>query len=159
MTYSVLAGAGVRHYLLFLTFHEVCMKHLRKKNLDPRNKYPREKILDPRKYPREKLLNPIIPTRKNFGPTKISTRKNVDPRNTHKKKLWTYEIPKRKILDIRKTHEKKFWTCEIHTRKNFWIHEGTIARDPRNLLHSWYIYIGLSRENVKSLVNKTINKK
>ena len=78
----------------------------------------------------------------------------MDPRKYPREKMLTPEIPTRKnfgptkyprekFLDLRNTHEKKF----LDPRR----HNGTRPPEFITLL----IYIGLSRENVKSLVNKT----
>ena len=83
------------------------------------------------------MLTLEIPTRKNFGPTKY-------PRE----KFWTYEKPTRKNFGPAKyTREKIFGSTKAQ------LHET------HGIYYTPDIYIGLSRENVKSLVNKTINKK
>lgn len=56
----------------------------------------------------------------------------MDPQITHKKKIWTHEIPPKKILDPRITHENKFRTHKTPTRP-------TMASESRNLGHSSYI--------------------
>ena len=83
---------------------------------------------------------------------KFPTRGEVlDPRNTHEKKIGTYEIPIRKTLgptkypqekmwDPRDTHEKKIGTHEIPTKAP-WRNgtrptRPTMAHKPRNSPHS-----------------------
>ena len=123
----------------------------------------------------KKICTHEISTRKNFGPTKISTRKTFEPQNTHEKKFWTHEnihekkcwppkYPQEKTLDLRNTHEKNFGPTKYPREKFLDLrnthekkfldprrHNGTRPPEFITLL----IYIGLSRENVKSLVNKT----
>ena len=64
------------------------------------------------------------PATENFRITKSATRKNLSPRNTHTKEI--------------QTDEKKLRAHEILKRKHFgptkylYIHDGTIALDPRD---------------------------
>ena len=75
---------------------------------------------------------------------------------THERKFWTHEIRTEKIWNPQNTHEKIFKSHKIHTWKKFSSHEipskagwhhgtrptrPTMARDPRNLAHSFKSYI------------------
>ena len=100
--------------------------------------YWKSKNLGPTKYPREKILDPRNTHEKNLGPTKYPREKMWGSRNTHNKIFWTHRIPRRKIFEPTKAQ----W------------HDGTrpaIARDPRNLAHSFLSYC-LNEDNAVFLV-------
>ena len=110
--------------------------------------YWNQKIMDPRntlakkswthEIPTKKIETCQIPTRKNLGHTKYPREKMWGSRNTHKKIFWTHKIPTRKIFGPTKAQ------CHDGTRP-------AIARDPRNLAHSFLSYC-LNEDNAVFLV-------
>ena len=134
--YSELIGEGVWYFFLtyIFTSYPIFTKYSR-----PRN--TREKKFWTLKIPTRKYFGPTKYPLKVFGPTTYPWEKILNPRNTHEKKFWTHKMPTSKGFGPTKyPREKKFGPTQERWHDNTRPTRPTIARDPLNLAHSFYIF-------------------